>query len=722
MSNNSFRRFVQLLEAPNKILIELFLAKCIADLFGRPPGAPDLSASEVSVDASPTPGLSGFLGRRFFQGLTLIGLANLPVTPPTGNIARVDLRAGHGVARKMSRAKNNNPKRSPLRARSLTVLLRALNEADNLEPTVRRLIEALTTTIEDFEIIIFNDGSTDGTDAIADRLARDIPNIRVFHHSQTMGLEKCYKRGCEEACKTFFVHIPGDNSWPYRSFVEFFGNLGRADIITSFVTDPDARPTIRRIVSGVYTHALNFLFRHRLRDFNGLTIYEATFLRGRPAVRFGFGFQAELLLKALATGASYIEVGLPVDAPAERPSKAVNLSHIADVCLTIIRLYWELRLKRQWQPAVVADQRAVSSGPRASFDALGFDANIGMGPSDERATNHKIIVIAGASSGIGASLAASFSEAGHTVFACSRSADRLGLAFQNYPDVHYFACDVTDETAVCAFVTYVRARTAKVDVLINCAGSLGEIGSIEQVESQAWIRTFQGNLFGAFLTIKHFVPLLASGDMPQILNFSGGGAFNPFANFSAYACSKAAIVRLTETLAVELAPRGITVNAIAPGIIKTKIHEETLQAGAERAGLLQYRRTQNLMRDNAGDGHQARMEAVHDCVSALISEEYFGLTGKTISVNFDPWASDTFRQHLADITRSELYTMSRTNLTGLPDGLLRSDLMKASARHSPQRGDRNGLATMPSSKRRPETRAIVLGLIAGLFVLAIAAH
>jgi dolichol-phosphate mannosyltransferase len=578
-----------------------------------------------------------------------------------------------------------SPKRVPIRARSISVLVPVLNEEENLELTVRRLIEALTTTIEDFEIIIVNDGSTDRTSAVADRLAQEIPNIRVFHNATNMGLGYSYARGYEEARKEFFVYIPGDNTWPYRSFVELFGNLGRADIITSFAINPGVRPASRRIVSRAYTQALNFLFGHRMQYFNGLTIYEVEFLRRRPATTFGFGFQGEVLLKALASGASYIEVGLPIDERTAGGSKAINIRNISSVFFTVLRVFWELRILGNWQSPSSPERKIVASASGVSLDELGFEPDVEARTSAEPLANRKIIVIAGASSGIGASLAVSLSETGHTVFACSRNLDRLRAAFENRPQVQYSVCDVGDENAVKAFVAFVGSRTAKVDVLINCAGSFGAIGAIDQVESQVWIRTFQDNLFGAFLSIKHFLPLLALSEAPQVLNFAGGGAFNPFPNFSAYACSKAAIVRLTETLAIELAPKGITVNAIAPGIITTKVHEGTLEAGAERAGLLQYRRTQDMMRDKASGSNQARMETVQKCIRALISEEYFGLTGKTISANFDPWASDAFRNHLVDITRSELYTMRRTNLTNLPDGLLRTNLMKTWARHGTQR-------------------------------------
>ena len=578
------------------------------------------------------------------------------------------------------------PKRVPLRTRSISVLVPVLNEADNLAPTVKRLIDALTTTIEDYEILIVDDGSTDETARVADQLAEANPNIRVFHNPTNKGLGYSYARGYEEARKEFFVYIPGDNTWPYRSFVELFGSLGRADIITSFAINPGVRPAGRRIVSRAYTKALNFLFRRRMQYYNGLTIYETEFLRRRPATTFGFGFQSEVLLKAMATGASYIEVGLPIDERTAGGSKAVNLRNIGSVFVTVLRVFWELKVQGKWRSPTHLGQRAFAGASSTSLDEVGFEPDIDPAKVPSNASlERKVIVVAGASSGIGASLAVSLSEAGHTVFACSRSLDRLQETFATHPGIMVAACDVADESAVISFVDFVRSKSPKVDVLINCAGGFGAIGAIDQIDSQNWMRTFQDNLFGTFLMIKNFLPLLALGDSPQILNFSGGGAFNPFPNFSAYACSKAAIVRLTETLAVELAPRGITVNAIAPGIITTKVHEGTLEAGAERAGLLQYRRTQDLMREKFSDNNRARMDTVSDCVKALISADYFGLTGKTISANFDPWASGSFRRHIIDITRSELYTMRRTNLSNLPDGMLRSNLMKTWAKHGTRR-------------------------------------
>ena len=131
----------------------------------------------------------------------------------------------------------------------MTLLVPAFNEATNLAPTIERLIDALTITIEDFEIIIVNDGSTDNTHDIAEQIAKRHSMVRVIHNKQNMGLGYSYKRGYQEANKEFFVYIPGDNTWPYRSFVELFGNLGRAEIVTSYSTNPEVRPSGRRIIS-----------------------------------------------------------------------------------------------------------------------------------------------------------------------------------------------------------------------------------------------------------------------------------------------------------------------------------------------------------------------------------------------------------------------------------------------------------------------------------------
>lgn len=227
--------------------------------------------------------------------------------------------------------------------RSICVLIPALNEAENLAATVDSVRRALSETAHMFEIIIVDDGSTDGTGDVADRLARELDSVRVFHNSSTRGIGYGYRLGYEKTNCDYFVYIPGDNTWPFGSYRELFLRLGTAHIVTSYALNPEVRPLGRRLLSPFYTACLNLLFRRRMRYYNGLTIYPVSFLRTEPATTLGFGFQAEVLLKALAANLSYVEVGLPIDERAAGKSKAISMRNILSVIGTILRLRWSLR-------------------------------------------------------------------------------------------------------------------------------------------------------------------------------------------------------------------------------------------------------------------------------------------------------------------------------------------------------------------------------------------
>jgi NAD(P)-dependent dehydrogenase (short-subunit alcohol dehydrogenase family) len=128
---------------------------------------------------------------------------------------------------------------------------------------------------------------------------------------------------------------------------------------------------------------------------------------------------------------------------------------------------------------------------------------------------------------------------------------------------------------------------------------------------------------------------------------------------------------MTECLADELYNKGIMVNAVAPGFLATEMHKATIDAGPERAGRMQFQRTQAILGQGLGP-----MENVVNCVQALISPAMDRLTGKTISSNFDPWQSPTFVEDIAEITRSDLYTLRRMDVVNLPEGRLRTKLSR----------------------------------------------
>ncbi len=282
------------------------------------------------------------------------------------------------------------------------------------------------------------------------------------------------------------------------------------------------------------------------------------------------------------------------------------------------------------------------------------------------------IVITGASSGIGAALVRALAAGGDAVYACARRGERLREVVQGCPTAFGQSCDVSQEAEVEAFVAWVRSKAGRVDALINCAGRFGAIGPVLETDSREWLRTVEDNLFGTYLMVKAVAPLMERERRPRVINFSGGGAFGPFPCYSAYAVSKAGVVRLTEILAVELAPLGIRVNAVAPGFVATEIHEATLRSGPARSGAAFFEQTRRMLQEGA-----VPMDIPVSCVRFLLSDAAAALTGKTISAAFDPWGSPAFVECLEELNRSDAYTLRRINAANLTEPGLRQKLEAA---------------------------------------------
>lgn len=229
--------------------------------------------------------------------------------------------------------------------RSLTIFVPALNEEQHLAASVGAVVHATGEARIDYEVIIVDDGSTDRTSQIADRLGGANPAVKVIHHPTCLGLGTGYRSAVARASKAYFVFIPGDNSWPVESVSELFHRLGDADVVTSYPTNAkEQRVGMRRFISTGYTTLLNLLHGQRLRYYNGLTIYPIAFLRANPVRASGFGFAAELLLAAIYRGMTVVEVGLAIQERTGGASKAVTLRNIGSVLLSIWRGFWRYRL------------------------------------------------------------------------------------------------------------------------------------------------------------------------------------------------------------------------------------------------------------------------------------------------------------------------------------------------------------------------------------------
>src|SRR5215217_3000559 len=249
--------------------------------------------------------------------------------------------------------------------RSLSVFVPAFNEVDNLAPTVETIMRALSVSVEDYEVIVVDDGSTDGTAQVAEALAARYPDVRVIHNPRNMGIGYGWMRAVEAASKGSFIFVPGDNTWPYRSLLELFGNLGKADVVTSFTTNPGIRSPLRRALSSVYTTSLNLLFGLKMQYYHGLTIYPTELLRVHPITTYGFASMAEALLRSIHEGRSFIEVACAIEERAAGRSKALTARNLSDIASTIGRLFLELRLLSRRGPHSTLGLAARATASRA---------------------------------------------------------------------------------------------------------------------------------------------------------------------------------------------------------------------------------------------------------------------------------------------------------------------------------------------------------------------
>jgi len=266
-------------------------------------------------------------------------------------------------------------------------------------------------------------------------------------------------------------------------------------------------------------------------------------------------------------------------------------------------------------------------------------------------------LITGGGRGIGEAIALAFAAEGAELMLVSRTEKEL-VAVADRCRALGRRCfvgigDVSIRADVARLVDAANRDLGHVDVLVNAAGVYGPIGPVTDVDLAEWTRALSVNLLGALYMCHDVIPSMQRRRWGSIINFSGGGATSPLPRFSAYGVSKAAVVRLTETLAVEVAGDDIRVNAIAPGAIDTKLQNDVLKAGA-RAGEL-YQRISALRESGAG-GTPVRVPA--ELAIFLASDASVGLTGRLISAPHDPWRN-WHAEKIAALAGTPWYTLRR---------------------------------------------------------------
>lgn len=268
-------------------------------------------------------------------------------------------------------------------------------------------------------------------------------------------------------------------------------------------------------------------------------------------------------------------------------------------------------------------------------------------------------IITGASQGLGVAIAERFVAEGASVMLCARSGglleDVVGrLAPLAIPGQRVLGevADVADPAAVDALVARAIAAFGQVHALVNNAGVYGPMGGIEEVDWAEWVQAITVNLHGTVYPCRALVPHFKARGYGKVINLSGGGATSPLPGISAYAASKAAVVRFTETLAEELRDHRVDVNAVAPGTLNTRLMAQLVDAGPAKVGEAFHSR---MVKIKAEGG--TPLETPAALCAWLATEASDGITGKLLSALWDPWAE--LPEHFADLDRTDIYTLRR---------------------------------------------------------------
>ena len=272
---------------------------------------------------------------------------------------------------------------------------------------------------------------------------------------------------------------------------------------------------------------------------------------------------------------------------------------------------------------------------------------------------NQVAIITGAGRGIGQAIAQAYAREGAHLVLAARSQPELEQTAAEIAKTGAQAIavptDVTDPAQAERLASAALTRFGRIDLLVNNAGRSGPVGPLQDNDIAQWAETISVNLTGTFLVCRAVIPIMLRQGGGKIINLSGAGAANAWSNLSAYCASKAAVVRLTEVLAQELAPNNIAVNALGPGSVHTAMWDQMTQDAA-RAGADFIHRLGLQVTSGGG----ASIDECAELAVWLASKESANLTGRLISATADDFRN--LQPRIPQIMATDAATLRRIPL------------------------------------------------------------
>ena len=245
------------------------------------------------------------------------------------------------------------------------------------------------------------------------------------------------------------------------------------------------------------------------------------------------------------------------------------------------------------------------------------------------------VLITGASSGLGAAAARELSNAGYTLTVAARSTSQIEQLAQELNQstqkVFPVTMDVSSWESVESGVGQAFEHGGPFSGVVHCAGIYGPFGPISTVTAEDWGNAIQINLVGTFNVAKAITGRFRDQES-TFISLSGGGATKPMPYITSYAASKAGLVRLIESIALESEFANISCIALAPGLLKTQMLDQVLSQDPEIVGT----KFHESMQTSASKGEDATERAV-EFIAKFINQPSLRLSGRLLSALWDPW-------------------------------------------------------------------------------------